>query len=269
MSVHRQVHRTISIPLPVNTNHGHCDNSQGSLFSQLEAETRTVEICRRPNLKSGSSASILLHVFSEGGSNKACELAEAYFNTTGRRLPVSALCLDSTPGHPRFGRLCNALGKSLPQIPVLRHASLFVGTALLGAVWITYNVFIGFDNNVITKTRERLLDTTHFDPTAPRCYLYSQDDALIAWQDVKEHAEISMECGIPVNEVMFQGSGHVGHARQEPQRYWDAVMATWQTAGAFKEKSRLAMLVEEIKSNEYKRWSDATLLSARVTVREM
>ncbi|KAH6364885.1 hypothetical protein HBI34_157980 [Parastagonospora nodorum] len=215
---------------------------------------------------SSSPTSILLHVFSEGGSNKACELAEAYFNTTSRKLPVSALCFDSTPGHPRFRRLCDALGKSLPPIPVLKHASLLVGSAILGAVWVTYNVFIGFENNVITQSRQRLLDPTHFDLSAPRCYMYSQEDALIAWQDIKEHAGESMDYNVPVNEVLFEGSGHVGHARQEPQRYWNSVMATWQTARAFEEKYRVTVLIEEIKSHERKRWSDARLISARVVV---
>lgn len=96
--------------------------------------------------------------------------------------------------------------------------------------------------------------------------MYSQQDALIAWEDIKEHAGESMEYNVPVNEVLFEGSGHVGHARQEPQRYWDSVMATWLTARAFEEKSRLTVLVEEIKSHEKKRWSDARLISARVAV---
>lgn len=165
-----------------------------------------------------------MHVFSEGGSNKACELAEAYFNITGKRLSFSALCLDSTPGHPRYRRLCNALNKSLPPIPVLRHTGLFFGSAVLGAIWLTYSFVKGGKNNVITRTRRRLLDPAHFDLTAPRCYLYSKDDALIAWQDVCEYAEESMQMGVPVKEVLFEGSGHVGHARHEPERYW---MQSW------------------------------------------
>jgi hypothetical protein len=213
---------------------------------------------------SGSTSGILMHVFSEGGSNKACELAEAYLNTTGKRLPISALCFDSTPGHPRFRRLCNALSKSLPQVPVLRHAGLLVGSAVLGTIWITYTAFKGRENNVISKTRRRLLDPTHFDLLTPRCYLFSEDDALIAWQDVREHAEESMDNGVPVKQVLFEGSGHVGHARQEPDRYWDAVMATWRSAGAMEEKSRFTVVVEEVDMAELKRWSDATLISAKV-----
>jgi hypothetical protein len=213
----------------------------------------------------GMSNGILLHVFSEGGSNKACELAEAYYNITSTRLPVSALCCDSTPGHPRYLRLCNALNKSLPQIRVLRHTGLLFGSAVLGCIWILYVGVKGCENNVITRTRRRLQDPKHFDLTTPRCYLYSRNDDLIAWQDVQEHAEESMDQNIPVTQVLFEHSGHVGHAKQEPERYWNAVMATWRETGILEEKiPKLEIVVEEVditsmtetvKKNN--RWSDA------------
>jgi hypothetical protein len=223
----------------------------------------------------GNTTGILLHVFSEGGSNKACELAEAYFNTTRTRLPVAALCFDSTPGHPRYLRLCNALNKSLPQVPVLRHTGLLFGSAVLGVLWISYKFVKGAENNVITRTRRRLLDPEHFDLKAPRCYLYSRDDTLIAWQDVREHAEESTQQGVPVREVVFEGSGHVGHARAEPSQYWSAVMATWESAsGLAEEKAGVTVVVINCdkgdleKSGEDKRWSDVdsqrTLLPHRM-----
>lgn len=219
--------------------------------------------------ENGHDNGILMHVFSEGGSNKACELAEAYFDITGNRLPVTALCLDSTPGHPRYLRLCNALNKSLPQVPVLRHTGLFFGSVALGAIWITYKLVKGPENNVITRTRRRLLDTTHFDPSVPRCYLYSSGDALIASKDVHDHAQESIAAGIPVTSVLFEGSGHVGHARQDPKRYWDAVMETWRSSRScssksFKdEKGRLSVVVKQVDvmaehpSMKKLRWSDA------------
>ncbi|CAN9107396.1 hypothetical protein CUC08_Gglean009899 [Alternaria sp. MG1] len=175
-------------------------------------------------------AGILLHVFSEGGSNKACELAEAHYRFTGMRLPVSAICLDSTPGHPRYLRLCEALNKSLPQIPVLRHIAILFASLVLGCIWMLYIGIKGFENNVISRTRRRIIDPTYFDPSAPRCYLYSKSDTLIAWQDVSEHVEETETAGIPVIDIPFETSEHVGHAKEDPLRYWDAVMTTWQQA---------------------------------------
>jgi hypothetical protein len=45
---------------------------------------------------------------------------------------------------------------------------------------------------------------------------------------VHEHADESVRAGIPVTEVLFEASGHVGHVRQEPAKYWNAIMETWQ-----------------------------------------
>ncbi|KAH6873130.1 hypothetical protein BKA58DRAFT_314373 [Alternaria rosae] len=213
----------------------------------------------------GFDSGILLHVFSEGGSNKACELAEAHYRFTETRLPVSALCLDSTPGHPRYLRLCEALNKSLPQIPVLRHIAILFASLVLGCIWILYIGIKGFENNVISRTRKRINDPVYFDPTAPRCYLYSKSDTLIAWQDVCEHVEQSASIGIPVTEVLFEKSGHVGHAKEEPRRYWDAVWATWQDAhimekenvyAKFSESDFLVLDLPKFPAFAKQRWSD-------------
>ncbi|KAF2877539.1 hypothetical protein BDV95DRAFT_151289 [Massariosphaeria phaeospora] len=173
---------------------------------------------------------ILIHVFSEGGSNKAVELAEAYFNTTGNRLPCSALCLDSAPGHPRYLRLCNALRLSLPTHPILNCTGLVVGGVILGAIWFFYRGFKGSHNNVISKTRRRIVDPLAWDLAVPRCYLYSHTDALIASHDVQEHTREALEKGVPLMEVCFEKSAHCKHAAEDPGKYWDAVELTWRRA---------------------------------------
>ncbi|KAF2264136.1 hypothetical protein CC78DRAFT_447426, partial [Lojkania enalia] len=175
----------------------------------------------------GSIQNVLIHVFSEGGSNKAVEFAEAYHNTTGHLLPCSALCLDSTPGHARFVRLCNALRKSLPPYRILRYSGLIIGGTIIGGIWIIHHTFKGLDNNVISKTRRRLMDDTYWNLGAPRCYLYSKADELIKWQDVHEHASQASEAGIPVMEVCFERSNHCRHVAEDPEKYWDAVKAIW------------------------------------------
>lgn len=175
-----------------------------------------------------NTGGILVHAFSEGGSNKLCELAIAYHHTTGTRLPIAALFLDSTPGHPRYLRLCSALAKSFPPIPVLKQLAIIVASIILGIIWILYHGFVGYDSNPVTRSRRQLLDPQLFDPKAPRCYLYSKIDALIAWQDVYAHAGEAMEHSGCVTEIIFDASSHVDHARAEPERYWGAVTTVWQ-----------------------------------------
>lgn len=173
-----------------------------------------------------ATGGILLHIFSEGGSNKACELATAYRAATGSPLPLSALYLDSTPGHPRFALLRRALANSLPPVPGLAHIAPALAAVLLGLVWLLY-LIAGSDGNPISRSRKQLLDPELFDQNAHRCYLYSKADQLIAWQDVCQHAGMAMQ-GAAVSQVVFEDSAHVAHARSEPGRYWGAVSAVWK-----------------------------------------
>jgi hypothetical protein len=171
---------------------------------------------------------ILMHVFSEGGSNKACELAEAYLTTKNSRLPVSALILDSTPRQPHFRRLCNAASKSLSPIPCFRVASLPLSYVMVGTIWVVYCGFKGFEKNVISMTRKRLLDPSVRDPNTPRCYIYSSGDDLIEYRDIETHAEASENCHIPVTLQRFETSGHVMHAKVNKDAYWDTVWNAWR-----------------------------------------
>jgi hypothetical protein len=170
---------------------------------------------------------ILLHIFSEGGANKTCELATAYHAVTGTHLPISAMCLDSTPGHPRFLRLCSALAKSFPPIPVLKQFATVIAVVVLGLAWAVYHVFKGYENNPVSRSRKQLLDPELFALTVPRCYLYSKSDALVAWQDIYEHAGELIKRDGCVTETIFEDSEHVSHAKTESRRYWNTVRKVW------------------------------------------
>lgn len=162
---------------------------------------------------------MLVHIFSEGGANKGCELAVAYHAATKTRLPISAMCLDSTPGHPRFLKLCSALAKSFPPIPVLKQTATLVAVLIVGVVWAVYHLFKGYENNPVSRSRKQLNDSNLFDLTIPRCYLYSTSDALVAWRDIHEHAGELIKLGGCSTEIVFERSGHVSHARIDPKQY--------------------------------------------------
>jgi hypothetical protein len=180
--------------------------------------------------KERTAKQILMHVFSEGGSNKACELAEAYSNTEDSPLPVSAWILDSTPGRPRFRSLCDAASKSPSPVPCFRVVSLPLSCIMVGTIWVVYCGIKGFEHNIISMTRKRLMNASVWDFSAPRCYIYSNEDALIAHQDIEDHAADSKRLGIPVTLHNFETSGHVNHARVDPNAYWNAVLDTWKLA---------------------------------------
>jgi hypothetical protein len=186
--------------------------------------------------KSGSSGKILMHVFSEGGSHKACEVAEAYQSITGDKLPVSALYFDSTPGRPRYTRLCKAINNSLPPNPLLDHTKFILSGALVGCIWVLYCTFKDFDTNIITSTRARVIDPVYWDLSVPRCYLYSKADTLVSWRDIEDHAKQSAAKGITVTEKVFDQTQHVQHARLKENKdmYWGTIKNTWKDALAIK-----------------------------------
>jgi hypothetical protein len=169
---------------------------------------------------------ILMHVFSEGGSHKACEFAMAYHTATLCPLLVSAMCLDSTPGVPRFRRLCNALALTFPDACCLRSMASAVAFVTLGGMWIVYYAVLGYENNPVSRARVCLLDEKYFSKTAPRCYFYSEEDALVWSKDVEAHATASTTRKIPVTMKKF-ASEHVMHAQKHANAYWAAVMAVW------------------------------------------
>lgn len=174
------------------------------------------------------SRGILLHAFSEGGSHKCCELASEYLITTGHQLPVMALLLDSTPGRPRFTRLCCALATSFPPIFIVKQLALAIAIVVLAITWTLYHLIKGYENNPVSRARRQLLDSHLFSSSIPRCYMYSELDRLIVSEDIKEHVRSAKEKGSVVLEYDFKTSGHVDHAKENPALYWSGVDLLWQ-----------------------------------------
>jgi hypothetical protein len=188
------------------------------------------------------SRGILLHAFSEGGSHKSCELASEYLKATTQKLPVMALVLDSTPGCPRFTRLCSALATSFPPIFIIKQLALAIAIVVLAITWTLYHVIKGYENNPVSRARRQLLDSRLFDISIPRCYMYSKLDRLIAWEDINEHVRSARGQGSVVLDYVFETSGHVDHAKVDPDRYWSGVKSVWQRSQETARASRLYYL---------------------------
>lgn len=128
---------------------------------------------------------------------------------------------------PHYLAYCDAFRKCLPFDPFVQFAGFFLSYVIVGVFWILYLLIIGFKNNVISRTRERLEDGRYWDLSIPRCYLYSEADALITWRDVREHALQARRKGSPMTLVQFKDSMHCAHIREDEDVYWDAVLETW------------------------------------------
>jgi Eukaryotic protein of unknown function (DUF829) len=178
---------------------------------------------------------IHVHCFSEGGSHKSIQFTKAFLAKTGKKLPVTSLCLDSTSGDHQYHRIARAFRLSLPPNCLLWALGLMFAYLMLTFLWCFYAIY-GPNKNLMTRIRrgledQRLWDTEHI----PRCYLYSKNDTLIKWQDVEKHARKAEDKGVPVLLATFQDSNHCHHVREDGEKYWSAVRWTLQRSGATNE----------------------------------
>ena len=64
----------------------------------------------------------------------------------------------------------------------------------------------------------------------PRLYVASKADTMTRFSQVKAHMDEAVRRGFDVRAEIFENTTHVSHAKQEPERYWAAVMGLWREA---------------------------------------
>ncbi|KAI2627826.1 hypothetical protein GGR54DRAFT_434356 [Hypoxylon sp. NC1633] len=170
-----------------------------------------------------STSSIFFHVYSNGGTVTVSQLLQAL--TPARREAIQAIVLDSCPGRATYRRTCQAVITSAPRslrliLPLVVYPVLLI-PALLGKLGV---------ENVISRARPRLNDTTLVNPKIPRSYMYSEADPMVSWKDVHDHAEEARQLGHQdVREIRFNDSGHCAHTMEDPDKYWGAVHSLLQS----------------------------------------
>ena len=112
---------------------------------------------------------------------------------------------DSYPGRGIFSRARLALSSSLPASPLLEVTLVGLIYLVLALYWLAY-VPIGC-------VRRALNDPTQMRD-ARRCYVYSEEDPMVGWHDVEDHANEAERRGFVVQTEKFSGSGHCAHVWQ-------------------------------------------------------
>lgn len=198
---------------------GHGLNSQSNRGSL----THSVSPPRRPE--------ILLHVFSNGGSQQACSLFRTYLEHTSGTLPPHVTVFDSCPGNGTFRRSMRALTAALPRSLWSRIPLYICFYILLSLYWLTYTPW-GFADP-IERVRRDFNDASLMSEVR-RCYIYSEEDSMIDFHAVEDHAREAVAGGFAVQKAKFQGSAHCAHVRiGNGARYWNAVKSVWDgRAGA-------------------------------------
>ena len=81
----------------------------------------------------------------------------------------------------------------------------------------------------IERIRFGMNDTKIMTNERERCYIYSDTDETVSWQDVEAHAEDAKRKSFALQMEKFKGSAHCGHIRSEGgTRYWNIVQNFWQ-----------------------------------------
>lgn len=180
---------------------------------------------------------ILLHMFSNGGTNSATQFLIVLQERVGGPLPLAGMLFDSCPAKGTYWKSHNAMVLSLrPKDAVSR----IMGAVIVHCILIMLYTWIACGNdNPATLMRRTLLDdglltgsSSFRDNVKGRaCYLFSEADEQVDWLDIKDHAEEARRKGWLVEEVVFEGSGHCAHFSSDGERYTEAMKGMWLGSG--------------------------------------
>lgn len=168
---------------------------------------------------------LLVHVMSNAGSTRWAKINKLYLESTGRTLSSAVTILDSAPGRAHFKQTWASLVQSLPRAFLPRIVLGCIFGCVLCIMHLGMLVLPGPD--VYDSMRAQMNDTTAAVKGTRRCYIYSEKDEIIGWQDVEEHAKDAQQKGWLVEQVKVQGSTHVGHLKHDPEMYRQAIVRTW------------------------------------------
>ncbi|KAK7911625.1 hypothetical protein PG985_014106 [Apiospora marii] len=185
---------------------------------------------------------LLIHAFSNAGSTMLYHLYTAFaatssFDTPGNAiLPLHTTIFDSTPAPFTYQTLLQGILDGVPsaaaRVVVMPIAYLYVAL-----VWVVVTVLRVPDHIGDLGPR------AHNDPTrvseALRVYIYGPADRITPAAAVERHADEAEARGFRVRREVFEGSGHVAHARKHADRYWRVVRQTWEAGLGARMEARL------------------------------
>jgi hypothetical protein len=208
-------------------------------YEPLGESTRTGNLYHKHGSSSSSSTMnetpprILLHMFSNGGTNSATQFLIVLQERLGQPLPIIGLLFDSCPAKGTYWKSHNAMTLSLRPRGAASHilAAIVVHCILIMLYsWIAWG-----NDNPATLMRRTLLDEEMLTDASPdedevkgrACYLFSEADEQVNWMDIKDHAEEARRKGWAVKEVVFERSGHCAHFSKDGERYAEAMRDMW------------------------------------------
>ncbi|KAG8163975.1 hypothetical protein KVR01_005893 [Diaporthe batatas] len=176
----------------------------------------------------GKEPTMLVHLFSNGGCASLRHLREQYAASSPGGLPPHVTIYDSAPGKFHWRRSVTAFMASAARMSILVRLALRVFLNCLFALYWVTHVPWG-RKGYVDHTWLAQNDTKANAAEVRRAYIYSEEDALVDYRDIEEHAAAAVQNGFTVAALeKFKGSAHVAHVRVDEARYWGVVKDTWE-----------------------------------------
>jgi Eukaryotic protein of unknown function (DUF829) len=166
---------------------------------------------------------ILLHNFSNGGCIQATLFAQMYRARYHRPLPIVRMIMDSCPGLEGYWPTFKAFTTPAPKFFLLRWIVYGLIHFVITAWFPVIKLFP--QSGTLYRMRMALNDPTLFPLSASRIYIYSKTDELVLWQDVESHARDARGAKSEIQLELFNGSQHVGHLMNDPERYSNIIQS--------------------------------------------
>lgn len=181
-------------------------------------------------------------IYSNGGGVTMVKLAESYHNQIGRPLPLQTLILDSSPGDSDLRTRIEGFTPAFPRFILSSKPLFFLVNALL---W-TFVLLLRLKDIVTSQEDwQRHMANSLNDPRlfesvgTKRWYIYSKEDKPVPWRAVENHAREGEGRGWETRLEMFEGSGHVEHAKVDQRRYWSVILGAFGSMDEVRLRSRL------------------------------
>lgn len=206
-------------------------------------------------INNSPSPKILLHMFSNGGTNTATQFLFVLNQRLRAPLPLCAMLYDSCPAKGTYWKDHRAMVYSLPKdifsralgniivhiILLLLHTEIACGlenpSSLLRRTLLDEEKIRGEEvpeagagagAGAVEKGERKEYEKLKIGSS---CYLYSKSDRMVDWTDIRDHAAEARSKGWDVEEIVFEGSNHCGHFQVDEQRYVAAMERMWRGNG--------------------------------------
>ena len=207
--------------------HRSSHSPENPVNGRRDNEDAILQTNQLPSSSSLARPQILLHIFSNGGMSSTTNLLRILRSRMSEPLALTGLIFDSCPGKgASYWQTFNAIMVSFPNSIAWR----FFG-ALITHCFLIFLVVYAASGHENPETLWRRTPLEESRPARGALYLFSREDRMIDWMDIKQHAQEAETKGWRVNEIQFEGSGHCAHLVTDERRYVEAVKSIWEGNG--------------------------------------